>query len=73
MQNFTHDRYVEQPPNAWIGRHWISTTKDGSGRYLRGLIMDVRPGEVRVEWPSSDGAPSPAEWAATDRGTLARE
>ncbi|MEY9846208.1 hypothetical protein ABH940_003293 [Streptacidiphilus sp. BW17] len=66
MQTFTHDRYADQPPHAWIGRHWISTAKDGSGEYLRGVIIDIRPGGVRVKWPSS------TEWAATDKGSLAR-
>ncbi|MFJ2864997.1 hypothetical protein [Kitasatospora sp. NPDC087314] len=73
MQSFTHDRYAEQPPTGWIGRHWMSTAKDGSGRYLRGVILDVRPGSVHVQWQSSEDRVVPPEWTATDRGTLARE
>lgn len=72
MQNLTHDRYAEQPPNTWIGRHWISTARDGSGQYLRGVIIDVRPGGVRVQWLPAAGRPNSTEWAATNRGTLAR-
>ncbi|MFD9687310.1 hypothetical protein ACFWXO_16315 [Kitasatospora sp. NPDC059088] len=73
MHNFTHDRYAEQPPTTWVGRHWMTTTRDGSGQYLRGLIIDVRPGGVHVQWPPSDGQASRAEWTTIDRGTLARE
>ncbi|ROR44703.1 hypothetical protein [Kitasatospora cineracea] len=73
MQNFTHDRYAEQPPSSWVGRHWLSTTRDGSGGYLRGLILDVRPGAVLVEWPASGGEAATEQWTSRDRGTLARE
>ncbi|MFF2075393.1 hypothetical protein ACFVXG_11660 [Kitasatospora sp. NPDC058162] len=73
MNNITHDRYAAQPPTTWIGRHWMATTRDGSGQYLRGLIIDVRPGGVQVQWPRSDGHPDRAEWTTTDRGTLARD
>ncbi|WP_405018126.1 hypothetical protein OHV05_15105 [Kitasatospora sp. NBC_00070] len=73
MRNFTHDRYTEQPPSTWIGRHWLSTTRDGSGEYLRGLILDLRPGAVYVQWPRSPGEPAAKQWTPSDRGTLARE
>ncbi|PYC81319.1 hypothetical protein C7C46_11400 [Streptomyces tateyamensis] len=73
MNSFTHDRYAEQPPSTWVGRQWNSTTRDSSGRYLLGLILDVRPGGVRVQWPPSGGRAAATEWIATDRGTLARE
>jgi hypothetical protein len=73
IQNFTHDRYAEQPPFTWIGQYWLSTNRDDAGRYLRGLIVDVRPGDVRVEWLASDGRASTAEWTPMSKGTLARE
>ncbi|GLW53040.1 hypothetical protein [Kitasatospora phosalacinea] len=76
MQNSTYDRYAQQPPTAWIGRHWLSTTRDGTGRYLRGLILDVRPGALLVQWPpSGEGEEEPVaeRWTSWDRGTLARE
>ncbi len=73
MQNFTHNRYAEQPPATWVGRHWLSTSRDGTGRYLRGLILDVRPGGVHVEWPPSEGRVASTGWTAIDRGTLTRE
>jgi hypothetical protein len=73
IQNFTHDRYAEQPPSTWIGRYWLSTTRDATGQYLRGLILDVRPGGVRIQWAPSDGRLASSEWVPTDGGTLARE
>ncbi|MFI5526997.1 hypothetical protein ACIA8O_00415 [Kitasatospora sp. NPDC051853] len=72
MQSFTHDRYTEQPPSTWIGRHWLSTTRDGSGQYMRGVIIDIRPGSVRVQWPGAGAEPDTTVWTDTDRGTLAR-
>ena len=70
MNNTTFDRYAEQPPNHWIGHLWLSTSKDGDGFYLRGQILDVAPGRVKVRWRRR--RPGADEWVRTDSGTLAR-
>lgn len=65
-----YNRYAACPDDAWIGRQWHSTRKAGCGSYLIGVIIEVRPGAVRVRWPPC--CPEPDSWEATDRGTLMR-
>lgn len=63
-----YDRYAARPDDAWIGRRWHATRKAACGIYLVGVIVDVRPGAVRVRWPPS--CLEPDSWEPTDRGTL---
>ena len=67
-QIMIYDRYAARPDDAWIGRRWHSTRKAKCGNHLVGVIIDVRPGAVRVRW--SPCCPESDSWEATDRGTL---
>jgi hypothetical protein len=66
------DRYAQLPRPDWIGFGWSSTRRAACACPLTGTIIELRRGQVRVEWgPCSEhpGAPFPPSWEPVDRGT----
>lgn len=65
-----HDRYAQTPPEALIGRRWLSTRQLPCGCRLTGIISALKPGAVRVQWSQCQHWPD--SWEPTDRGVVAR-
>ena len=70
MNNNTYDRYAQEPSSRWIGHLWVSTWKDKGGFYVRGQILDVAPGRLRVRWLRRRRRAD--EWVNLDSGTFQR-
>lgn len=70
MNNNTHDRYAQQPSSKWVGHIWVSTRKDENGFYLRGQVLEVAPGKMRVRWLYLGRRAE--EWVGLDGGTFQR-
>lgn len=69
------DRYAALPAPRWMHQRWNSTRTASCGCPRRGVITDLRPGEVLVAWspcPQHPGQTDPDSWETVDRGTLAR-
>lgn len=64
------DRYSQRPADSSIGRGWQSTRRGACGCYLTGIVIETRPGAVRIRWAPNWNRPD--SWEPTELGTLMR-